>query len=99
MTGITPNLSVPPRHPPPRNEAALREVTRALEASFLAEMLRSAGLGKTPESFGGGAGEDQFSSLLVQAQAEEMVKRGGIGLAETLFHALKEQMDDQIPAR
>lgn len=71
----------------------LREAAQQLEASFLAEMLKGAGLGKTSENFGGGAGEDQFSSFLRQAQAEEMVKSGGIGLAESLYHALKERQD------
>lgn len=68
----------------------LMKAAQDLEASFLAEMLKAAGVGKSRESFGGGVGEDQFSSFLVQAQAEEMVKSGGIGLAESLFHALKE---------
>ena len=57
-------------------------------------MLQAAGLGDTSETFGGGAGEDQFSSFLVQAQAEEMVKSGGIGLAEAIFDALKERQQD-----
>lgn len=71
---------------------ALREVSEQLEASFLAEMLKSAGLGKTRDGLGGGgAGEDQFGSFLVQAQAEEMVKSGGIGLAEAIFESLKDR--------
>lgn len=71
----------------------LKLAAQQLEAGFLAEMLKSAGLGKAPESFGGGAGEDQFASYLRQAQAEEMVRSGGIGLAESLYHALKERQD------
>jgi len=66
---------------------------KELEAGFLAEMLKSAGLGKTSESFGGGAGEDQFSSFLVQEQARAMVDAGGIGLSEAFFNALKERAD------
>jgi Rod binding domain-containing protein len=69
---------------------ALRDAAVELEASFLAEMLKSAGLAKTSDSFGGGAGEDQFSSFLVRAQAEQIAKSGGIGLAEMFFHALSE---------
>lgn len=68
-------------------------VARKLEASFLSEMLKEAGLGKTPSTLGGGAGEDQFASFLRQAQADEMVKAGGIGLAEALFESLKERSD------
>ncbi|MDJ0825617.1 MAG: rod-binding protein [Rhodobacter sp.] len=80
---------------PPR-DVELREAAQALEATFLAEMLKSAGLGETRGVFGGGAGEDQFSSFLRQAQAEEMVKAGGIGLAERLFEALKERADGAV---
>lgn len=76
-------------------EAALMEAAQNLEAAFLAEMLQSAGLGKTSESFGGGAGEDQFGSFLVQEQAKHIVKGGGIGLAQSLFEALKEQHNDK----
>ncbi len=75
---------------PNRDDAKLREVAQELEATFLAEMLKSAGFGKPRESFGGGIGEDQFGSFLREAQAKEMVKSGGIGLAERLFEALKE---------
>lgn len=53
-------------------------------------MLKASGLGKPQDAFGGGAGEDQFQSFLVQAQAEEMVRAGGIGLAESLFQALQD---------
>lgn len=79
---------------PINKDADLRDVARKLEATFLAEMLKSAGFGSPRESFGGGAGEEQFASFLRQAQAEEMVKQGGIGLAESLFEALKDRTDD-----
>lgn len=76
-------------------DLALRDVAKKLEASFLAEMLRSAGLGKVSDSFGGGIGEEQFSSFLVDQQAHAIVERGGIGLAETLYHSLKERDHDR----
>ncbi len=84
---------VPPTAAPQQRDPdkVLRQAADAMEASFLAQMLEAAGLGKTSESFGGGAGEDQFASFLVQAQAEEMVKSGGIGLSEAIFEALKER--------
>jgi len=66
---------------------------KALEASFLSEMLGYAGVGKTPQSFGGGIGEDQFGSFLRDAQARQMVEKGGIGLAEQLFHAMTKGQD------
>ena len=72
-------------------DSALREAARKLEASFLAEMLKTAGVGEQIEGWGGGVGEEQFASFLRQAQAAEMAKSGGIGLAESLFEALKER--------
>nr|WP_089233939.1 rod-binding protein [Tropicimonas sediminicola] len=74
-------------------DADLRKVARDLEASFLSEMLGHAGLGKTSETFGGGIGEEQFSSFLRNLQAEEIAAHGGIGLAEAIFDALKETAD------
>lgn len=71
----------------------LRRLAQEMEAAFLAEMLGHAGLGEARESFGGGIGEEQFGSFLRQQQASAMVRAGGIGLAESLFHALMEGQD------
>jgi Rod binding domain-containing protein len=84
---------VPPLGVQEAHNARLKAAAVELEGVFLAEMLKSAGFGKTGDAFGGGAGEEQFSSLLVDAQAREMAKAGGIGLAESLFESMirKEQ--------
>ncbi len=76
-----------------QSDVKLREAAQKLEATFLAEMLKSAGVGAPRDTFGGGAGEDQFASFLREAQAEEMVAAGGIGLAEALFNAMKVRLD------
>lgn len=73
--------------------ARLRAAAEKLEATFLSEMLKAAGVGKPMQSFGGGAGEEQFASFLREAQAEQMVRAGGIGLAEALFESLKKSVD------
>ena len=73
------------------SDARIWDVAEKLEASFLTEMLKSAGLGEVKSEFSGGMGEEQFSSFLREAQATEITKTGGLGLAETFFHALKEQ--------
>ncbi|WP_298841102.1 rod-binding protein [uncultured Roseobacter sp.] len=80
---------------PTQQDRALREAAEKLEAGFLAEMLKSAGLGKTSDHFGGGSGEDQFSSFLLQEQAMQMVRAGGIGLSESIFQSLKENHNDR----
>lgn len=85
MISATPHSPVTGQINTPLKSAAVE-----LEATFLAEMLKSAGLGQTRASFGGGAGEDQFGSMLVQYQARQMAQAGGIGLAEALFQAMTE---------
>ena len=85
---------IPPLTDPAVNRSAsLRAAAERLETSFLAEMLKSAGLGKAAEGFSGGVGEGQFASFLVDAQAEEMVRAGGIGLTESLFQSLSQRHD------
>jgi peptidoglycan hydrolase FlgJ len=89
---IHPTLSLSVARPDPATPAPdskLRALAADLEAGFLSEMLGYAGLGETSTSFGGGAGEVQFASFLRQEQAKAMVDAGGIGLAESLFDALK----------
>lgn len=80
----------PPALPIPErpHDAKLWAVAQDLEASFLAEMLKGAGLAKTPESLGGGAGEEQFSSFLVREYADAAVRAGGIGLSESIYRSL-----------
>ena len=88
---------VTPANPPPAQalkEAAMRRTAEDLEATFLSEMLKHTGIGETPEEFGGGVGEDQFSSLLRDEQARIMAHHGGIGLAEAIFNSLKERSND-----
>ncbi len=89
-------MNIPPLQsmPPPSTQDRLQAAAVELEAAFLAEMLKSAGLGKARDSFGGGAGEDQFSSFLVQQQARQMAQSGGVGLSELLFQSLMENSDD-----
>lgn len=85
----TVNITVEPSEPQrATRRQELREVADAFEASFLAEMLKASGLGKSRSEFGGGAGEDAFSSMMVDEQAGLMVARGGIGLSESIFESL-----------
>ena len=85
-------ISATPAQPTPRDTALMKQA-KALEASFLSEMLGDAGMGEARDSFGGGVGEEQFASFLRQGQAKQMVEKGGIGLAEQLFRSLTERAD------
>lgn len=88
-----PNAAVKPVAPvhraDPQADAQAREAAQAFEAAFLAEMLKHSGLNEMPSSFGGGAGEEAFTSFLTQEYAELMSERGGVGIAEQVFETLK----------
>ncbi|MFU1478145.1 rod-binding protein [Roseovarius sp. C7] len=73
------------------NIAARREAAEKLEATFLAEMLKSSGLGKSGQ--GGEGEEDHFASYQRDALAQAMVRKGGIGLAEMFFRAMAGRAD------
>ena len=73
---------------PQDHDPVLLKLSRELEANFLSEMLKSAGINKSGGSFGGGAGEDAFSSLLTQQYAQKMANAGGIGLAQHIYKSL-----------
>ncbi len=85
ITQLAPQVNGPSRS---ARAEELRNVAKAFEASFLSEMLKASGMGKGRSEFGGGAGEDAFSSMMVDEQAKLMVKRGGIGLSESIFRSL-----------
>lgn len=87
---ISPTL--PTQSPPPHHAADIGRMRAAaveLEANFLAEMLKAAGLGETENGFSGGTGEAQFASFLRTEQARAMAHAGGIGLAEKIFTSLQ----------
>ncbi len=74
-------------------DPALWSSAQALEASFLAEMLKNAGVGTPRETFGGGVGEEPFTSFLTGEYAKSVVAQGGIGLAEGIYRALIDSGD------
>lgn len=67
---------------------ALQQKAKELETAFLAEMLGHSGMYEQSQSFSGGIGEQQFASFLREAQANAIVDKGGIGLAEMIFRSL-----------
>jgi Rod binding domain-containing protein len=69
------------------SDMRLREAARDLEATFIAEMLRAAGA-QRQAGLGSGDGESPFASFLLDAQAREIARAGGLGLAEVLFESM-----------
>lgn len=89
---ISPNESIRPAamrqmaDSPPVARESLRQSALAFEAAFLAEMLKSAGVGRIP-----GQEDDPFASFLTEAHARAMAERGGLGLASRIEAALSRQ--------
>lgn len=70
-------------------DAAARKTASEFEAMFLTQMLQhmSAGI-KTDGPFGGGQGEEMFRSLLNQEYAGALSRRGGIGIADSVYRQI-----------
>lgn len=72
----------------PQEPEAIVRAAKEFEAVFIAEMLKHTGLGEGRDTFGGGAGEAAFSSLLTQEWARSLSEAGGIGLTELVIRSL-----------
>lgn len=70
-----------------QSHSALRAAAREIETAFVAQMLKHSGVGQT------GNQADQFLTFMHEAQAEAIVQKGGLGLSESLFHALSERQN------
>lgn len=66
----------------------MRNASHEIEASFLSTILNATNPSTSSSFFGGGIGEEQFKSFLVNAQASVISESGAIGLAESLFQSL-----------
>ena len=78
-----------------QNHQEMRKTAASLEAAFLAEMLKFSGVGEEKGPFSGGESANQFASFYREAQAKELVKAGGIGLAESIFQSMQGRINDQ----
>lgn len=95
MDGLSHPVSTPAATDSSMRKELLWKKSQELEAGFLAEMLKAAGIGRAREAFGGGAGEDQFASFLIREYATATVASGGIGLSEAIYDSLLKAQGDQ----
>ena len=58
-------------------------------------MLQYTGINAMPSAFGGGAGEEAFSSFLTEEYGRLLAERGGIGIAEQVFRVLEQRMKQE----
>lgn len=86
---VSPDLlrnSTPARPEQAQNQEAMRRTAEAFEASFLSQMMKPMFEGLSTEApFGGGAGEAAWRGFLVDAMAQQTVKAGGVGLADSVL--------------
>lgn len=86
---VSPDLlreGAPARPGQTQNLEAMRRTAEAFEASFLSQMMKPMFEGLSTEApFGGGAGEAAWRGFLVDAMAQQTVKSGGVGLADSVL--------------
>lgn len=87
--------------PASTNDLSLRRAAQRFEALAINEMLAPMFDTVDPSAgrFGGGAGEAAFRPMLVQAFSEQMAARGGLGLADSIYHALLGAQEAGQPGR
>ncbi|WP_342342387.1 rod-binding protein [Roseivivax marinus] len=95
MSHLKSNFTLAPRETHLKLQNTRKLAAEALETHFLSEMLRAAKFGEPRASFGGGAGEEQFASMLRDAHARTLTEHGGIGLTEHILRSLMENSHDQ----
>lgn len=81
------------KNPDPAATAALQKSATDFETAFIAEMLNHIGLDATK----GVAGAQGFSSFMNRAYSEMLSERGGIGIADDVFDALKARQTEDTP--
>lgn len=74
----------------------MRATAERFETSFLAQMLKPMFEGlDTDGPFGGGEAEGTWRSFLIDAMAEQTVRAGGIGLADTVVAEMVRMQTEQ----
>jgi Rod binding domain-containing protein len=72
-----------------KSPAAIKKAAQDFEGVFISQMMQHMFNGiKTDDVFGGGQGEEQFHSMLVDEYAKQVVKRGGFGLSNAVMHTM-----------
>jgi peptidoglycan hydrolase FlgJ len=81
-----PSIVAPAAAPPSPEEmqtrAKIAETAKLFEANIMSSLMQAMFEGVDAGTFGGGHGEQQFKSMLVDAFAKQTVKAGGMGVAD-----------------
>ncbi len=66
-------------------KASAKEAGQKFESQFLSSMFQQMFQGlQTDGPFGGGFGEEMFRSVMTDVMAKQVVKAGGVGVADTV---------------
>ncbi len=78
-----------PRVAATANKDQVRKAAQDFETVFVSQMLGHMFEGiKTDGMFGGGQGEDMFKSMMVDEYSKQVVKRGGFGIADSVYKTM-----------
>lgn len=89
-------LQSAPTAPSGADARRMRETAEQFEASFLSQMLKPMFEGlDTNGLFGGGEAEATWRSFLIDAMAQQTVRAGGIGLADTVMAEMIRMQSEQ----
>lgn len=89
-------LQSAPTAPTGADARRMRETAEQFEASFLSQMLKPMFEGlDTNGLFGGGEAEATWRSFLIDAMAQQTVRAGGIGLADTVMAEMIRMQSEQ----
>ena len=89
-------LQSTPEAPSGTDARRMRETAEQFEASFLSQMLKPMFEGlDTNGLFGGGEAEATWRSCLIDAMAQQTVRAGGIGLADTVMAEMIRMQSEQ----
>jgi len=86
-----PSLHTVPTMPGPKatREAKARAQATEFEQVYLATMMKQMFAGLSTEApFGGGQAEESWRGILIDQYADGMVKAGGVGIADAVYHDL-----------
>lgn len=79
---------------PQMDMASAKKAAQGFEAVFLSQMFGQMFQGLGPDKmFGGGQGEEMFRSMLLDEYSKSIVKRGGVGIADSVMHSLISQQE------
>lgn len=77
-------LKTQPAAPEGATQARIGKTSKEFEASFLSIMLGEMFKGVSAGEMSGGQGEEMFKTFLMDAMSKQIVRSGGVGIADSV---------------